>query len=75
MMLELKKEKEALAKQRQKQAQLNLSVKRTDVGKYVFGTKNILAKIVNGRLLVRVGGGYLGVEEFIEQHGPMEVAK
>ena len=56
-------------------AQLNLSVKRTDVGKYVFGTKNILAKIVNGRLLVRVGGGYLGVEEFIEQHGPMEVAK
>jgi len=47
-------------------AQLNLPVKRTDVGKYVFGTKSILAKVVNGKLLVRVGGGYLGVDEFIE---------
>lgn len=56
-------------------AQLALPVKRLGPGKYMFGSKQILAKIVNGKLLIRVGGGYCGVDEFIEQYGPMELLK
>lgn len=41
----------------------------------MFGTKKIMAKIINGKLVIRVGGGYMGVEEFIEQYGKMELMK
>ena len=46
-------------------ANINLKVTRTSPGKYLFGTKNIMCKIVNGKLVIRVGGGYMGVDEFI----------
>ena len=35
-----------------------LEVKRIGPGKYMFGSKKISAKVMNGKLLVRVGGGY-----------------
>lgn len=41
----------------------------------MFGTKKILAKIINGRLVIRVGGGYMNAEEFIEQYGKIEMMK
>ena len=41
----------------------------------MFGTKQILAKIINGKLVIRVGGGYMSADEFIEQYGPMEILK
>ena len=44
-------------------------------GKYMFGTKKIMAKIINGKLVIRVGGGYMNADEFIEQYGRMEVIK
>lgn len=55
----------------------NCSVKvvRTGPGKYLFGSKNIMAKVINGKLVIRVGGGYMGADEFIQQYGPMEMAK
>jgi hypothetical protein len=56
-------------------ANINLKVARTSPGKYIFGTKTIMCKIVNGNLLVRVGGGYMGVDEFIKTYGPLEIAK
>lgn len=40
-------------------------VKRISPGKYLFGTRNIMAKIINGNLVIRVGGGYMSVDEFI----------
>ena len=46
-------------------ANINLKVTRTSPGKYLFGTKNIVCKLVNGKLVIRVGGGYMGVDEFI----------
>lgn len=45
---------------------LDLEVKRISVGKYIFGTRNIMAKIINGKLVIRVGGGYMSADEFIE---------
>ena len=56
-------------------ANLDLPIKRISAGKYLFGTKNIIAKIVNGKLLIRVGGGFMSAEEFIEQYGRMEMIK
>lgn len=56
-------------------AQLSLPVKRVTAGKYMFGTRQILAKIINGRLVIRVGGGYMGADEFIEQYGKIELLK
>lgn len=52
-----------------------IPVKRINAGKYLFGTKQILAKIINGRLVIRVGGGYMSAEEFIETYGRIEMLK
>lgn len=41
----------------------------------MFGTKKILAKIINGKLVIRVGGGYMNAEEFIDQYGKVEMMK
>jgi len=56
-------------------ARLAINVKRLGPGKYMFGTKQILAKIINGKLVIRVGGGYMSAEEFIEQYGKLELLK
>jgi len=57
------------------QHQLALPVKRLGVGSYMFGTRKIMAKIINGKLVIRVGGGYMSADEFIEQYGKMEMLK
>lgn len=44
---------------------LNLKIERLGGGYYMFGTKKIFCKIINGKLVVRVGGGYMGMEEFM----------
>jgi hypothetical protein len=41
----------------------------------MFGSRKIIAKIINGNLLIRVGGGYMSADEFIEQYGRMEMLK
>jgi hypothetical protein len=52
-----------------------IPVKRLGPGSYMFGTKKILAKIINGKLVIRVGGGYMSAEEFIETYGRIEMMK
>lgn len=56
-------------------ANLNLPVKRLAAGKYLFGTRQIMAKIINGKLVIRVGGGYMSADEFIDQYGKIELLK
>lgn len=34
-------------------------------GYYMFGTKKIYAKILNNKLVIRVGGGYMAIGEFV----------
>lgn len=52
-----------------------LPVKRLGPGQYMFGLRKIMAKIINGKLVIRVGGGYMSVAEFIEQYGKIEMQK
>lgn len=50
-----------------------LPVNRLGPGIYMFGLRKIMAKIINGKLVIRVGGGYMSVYEFIEQYGKIEL--
>jgi TfoX/Sxy family transcriptional regulator of competence genes len=40
-------------------------IKKLGEGYYLFGTRKIFAKVLNGRLIIRVGGGFVVIEEFI----------
>jgi hypothetical protein len=66
---------ELFAKAINKSPYANLHIVRIKQGQYMFGTKKIMAKIINGKLVIRVGGGYMSVDEFIEQYGKMELMK
>ena len=48
-------------------------IKKLGDGYYLFGTRKIFAKVLNGRLIIRVGGGYVVIEEFITQHAEREL--
>jgi len=49
---------------------------RESEGVYQFGQKRIYIKIEKGeKILVRVGGGYMGIEEFIRTYTQEEVDK
>ena len=50
-------------------------IKRLGGGYYYFGTKKIFAKILNGKLVIRVGGGYMVIEEFIKTYAEQELLK
>lgn len=56
-------------------SKLPFEVKRLGQNVYMFGTKKIHAKMVNGRLLIRVGGGFMYVEQFIQQYAKIEILK
>ncbi len=54
---------------------LKIPMRRISENKYLFGTKQVSAKIINGNLMVRVGGGYMSIEEFVQSHSVKEVQK
>lgn len=44
-------------------------------GVYQFGTKRIFVKMEQGKIFIRVGGGFLSLEEFLQKHIPVELEK
>ena len=51
---------------------LNLMFTRDGSGIYRYGQKRICMKVEkNGSIKVRVGGGYLSLNEFVDQHAPI----
>lgn len=44
-------------------------------GVYQFGTKRIYVKIENDKIFIRVGGGFLTLEEFLRTHVPAELER
>ena len=50
-------------------------IKNLGDGYFMFGTKKIYAKTINGQLVVRVGGGYMVIDEFIENYIEAEEQK
>lgn len=41
----------------------------------MFGTRKIYAYILNGKLIIRVGGGFMIIEEFISTYADIELNK
>jgi hypothetical protein len=41
----------------------------------MFGSKKIFAKIMNDKLVIRVGGGFMLIDEFLATYGQQEYEK
>ena len=48
---------------------------RESEGVYEFGSKRVNVRIEKGRIKIRVGGGYLSIDEFLDQNTPIELDK
>ena len=48
---------------------------REEEGIYLFGTKRIFVKLEQGRIIIRVGGGFMQVSEFIDVYTSTEIDK
>ena len=54
---------------------LRVPLVRIDGSKYLFGTKITMASILNGALTVRVGGGFMTLDDLVAQHSDNEANK
>lgn len=49
--------------------------RREEPGVYFFGTRKVFIKIEQGRIIIRVGGGFMSIDEFIDIYTPIEMEK
>ena len=54
---------------------LKIMFMRDSAGVYTFGTKKVKVEVTLGKIQIRVGGGYLSIDEFLDQHTPTELEK
>ena len=54
---------------------LDVPMVRQSEGNYLFGSRKIYAKIMNEKLVIRVGGGFMLIEEFLPTYGQQELDK
>ena len=54
---------------------LKIMFMRETEGVYEFGSRKVQVKVEGGKILIRVGGGYLSVDEFLDQYTPVELEK
>lgn len=52
-----------------------LKFEKVSENSYIIGTRKVQAKVNNGILLLRVGGGFMDIDNFIKQYGEVELAK
>lgn len=48
---------------------------RESEGVYSFGTKKVAVKVEKDNIKIRVGGGFLSIDEFLDQYTPLEIEK
>lgn len=54
---------------------LKIMFMRETEGVYQFGTKRVSVKVDKDKINIRVGGGYLSLDEFLDQYTPAELEK
>ena len=54
---------------------LKIMFMRETEGVYQFGTKRVAVKVEKNNIKIRVGGGYLSIDEFLDQYTPVELEK
>ena len=55
--------------------EISVPIRSLGDGFYLFGTRRIYAKVLNNKLVVRVGGGYMSFTEFIDTYALAELKK
>jgi chromosome segregation ATPase len=48
---------------------------RETSGVYLFGSRRIYVRVEKGKINIRVGGGYLTIDEFLDQYTPVELER
>ena len=56
-------------------SKLKIMFMRETEGVYQFGTKRVAVKVEKNNIKIRVGGGYLSIDEFLDQYTPVELEK
>lgn len=56
-------------------SKLKIMFMRESEGVYTFGSKRVMIKVEQNHIKIRVGGGYLSIDEFIDQYTPVELEK
>lgn len=56
-------------------SKLKIMFMRETEGVYQFGTKRVAVKVEKDNIKIRVGGGYLSIDEFLDQYTPVELEK
>ena len=56
-------------------AKLKVMFMRESSGVYEFGSTRVWIKLERDKLQIKVGGGFLTVDEFLDQYTPAELAK
>jgi CYTH domain-containing protein len=56
-------------------SKLKIMFMRESDGVYQFGTKRVAVKVEKDNIKIRVGGGYLSIDEFLDQYTPLELEK
>jgi len=54
---------------------LKIMFMRETEGVYQFGTKRVAVRVDKDKINIRVGGGYLSIDEFLDQYTPAELEK
>ena len=52
---------------------LDVPLLRVGDGQYMFGSRKVFAKIMNDKLVIRVGGGFMLIDEFLQTYGQQEM--
>ena len=48
---------------------------RESQGVYQFGSRRVAVAVMKDKINIRVGGGYLSIDEFLDQYTPTELEK
>ena len=54
---------------------LKIMFMRESEGVYQFGTKRVYVKCAKDKIEIKVGGGFLSLDEFLDQYTPAELEK
>lgn len=54
---------------------LKIMFMRESEGVYEFGSKRVFVKVEKGSIRIKVGGGFLSIDEFLDQYTPVELEK
>ena len=56
-------------------SKLKIMFMRESEGVYEFGSRRIRVKVEKDKIRIKVGGGFLSIDEFLDQYTPTELEK